>query len=365
VSGWTAQRGDIRRCRVRCRFLACAVAWLAGCDREPVREFDHSTFDSELLRGVVLSAAPAIGRPFQLRSIGDWLVIADGIRDPALHMLDRRTGELVRSVGRNGEGPGDFASSPRLHVRPGDSAVVWAWDSRLGRLTRVDPVAPPASWVVVNVEPVPGAGFAGRGTPWNIAWLEPDRLVGVHASDSAHFSILSPAGKVLGTVPGELLGPNEASRYERLQATMSGLSTCAWPGRGYALIYHSVGRIEFYDRDAHRVRLADVPFPSEPFTEDDQGKPRLDNSTNYYRACVVHGDRLYAAFSGRRDSDYEPSDAARYAAEFVHVFGWDGALRTVYRLDRDVYSMDIPAEGGVIYAGSPTTAAVYRFAFPL
>lgn len=365
MSGWTAQRPGIGRPWVRCCFLACAVAWPASCDRGPSREFDHSQLEVELLRGEVLSDAAAIGRPAQLRSSGDWLIIGDGLHDPSLHQLDRETGGLVRSVGRKGEGPGDFGSPPRLHLRPGDSSgVVWTWDRQLGRLTRVDPALPPTSWTVVSVEPVPGAGFAGIATPWGIAWLEPDRLVGVHPSDSAHFSIFSAAGRVLRTVPGELLGPDEASRYRRLQATMSGLSTCAWPGRGFALIYHSVGRIEYYDREAQRVRLADVPFPSEAFTEDDQGNPRLNNSTNYYRSCVVHDDRLYTAFSGRRDSDYDPSDAARYAAEFVHVFDWDGGLRKVYRLDPAIYSIDIPAEGRVIYAGSLTDAAVYRFALP-
>jgi hypothetical protein len=234
----------------------------------------------------------------------------------------------------------------------------------LGRLTRIDPAGSLVAPTVVQVDHVPGAAFAGLATAWRVAWIEPDLLVGVHPSDSAHFSIVSPAGRVLRTVPGELLGPNEASRYQGLQATMSGLDTCAWPDRGYVLIYHGVGRIEYYDREAHRVRLVDVPFPSEPFTEDDEGNPRLDNSTNYYIACVVHEDRLYAAFSGRHDPDYEGSDDVPYAAEFVHVFDWDGALREVYRLDQAIYSIDSPAEGGVIYAGSPTTAAVYRFSLP-
>ena len=365
VSRWAAQRAGMGRFRVPCCFLACAVAWLAACDREPSGGFDHSKFDVQLLHGEVLSASPVIGEPFQLRSSGDWLFIGDAIHDPSLHLLDRRTGRLIRSFGRKGKGPGDFSSSPLLLRRPGDSSgVVWTWDMSLGRLTRIDAAAPLVRPTVVQVEHVPGAAFAGIATPWRVAWLSPDLLIGVHPSDSAHFSIFSPAGRVLRTVPGDLLGPNEASRGQRLQATMGGLGICAWPDRGYVLIYHRVGRIEYYDSEAHRVRLVDVPFPSEPFTEDEEGKPRLDNSTNYYMACVVYDDRLYAAFSGRRDSDYEGSDAASYAAEFVHVFDWDGALREVYRLDQAIYSIDIPAEGGVIYAGSLTTAAVYRFSLP-
>jgi hypothetical protein len=339
----------------------CGVL-LHACDQPRASDggrppyFDHTRFQPGLLRGEILTGAPVIGRPVDPGISGQRLWIADAAQDPSVHMLDMGNGELLMSMGRKGEGPGDFSARPHLHVRPGDTAgAIWTWDRPLQRLTRLDPEAPLTDPTTITVEPGPG------GLAYRVVWLEPDRLVGIHASEETRFSLLSASGERLRSVPGELLGPKEVSQSLRMRQTTSGFYACPWPGRGFVMIYFRVGRIEFYDREAQLVRLADVPFASEAFTEDPEGDFVPAPDRNYYRSCAVHDDRLFAGFSGRADSDYEDPTPASYAIEFLHVFDWDGVLRQVYALEPEIHAIAIAGDGGVLFGTSLNTAAIYRY----
>jgi hypothetical protein len=344
--------------------MAFIVPWLCvACADEPSASFDHRRFEPVPLQGEVLNADPVLARPWAIRWAKGRLWVADGAHDPALHLIDAVSGRLILSIGRKGEGPGEFASVPTIHIAPGDtSGGIWAYDSSLGRLTWLKPLIPLLDPVTVRVEPALGGNVPGGvPVPWRVAWVEPERLIGVNPSDSARFSIISPSGALIRTVPGALLGPMDAPFNERMKATMTGFFLCPWPERGFALLFTHVGRIEYYDRDARAVRVADVPFPSDGFVTDRDGNLKPFYGDNYYKSCVVHDDRLYAAFSGRRDRDYEPGDPASSAAGYLHVFNWSGELTEVFRLNPPVTAIDIPPEGGVLYATSLSTAAIYRF----
>lgn len=333
----------------------CALS--ASCGQSSSPYLDHSQFEPVSLQGEIFHVSPVVGRPAQLGSSGQRLWIADAARDPDLHMLDRASGDLLHSIGRKGQGPGDLASPAQIHVVPGDSSgAIWAWDRGLRRLTRFDGQEPSLDPITVTVE-FP-AGVPG---PYRVAWLEPDLLVGIHPSEEARFSLFTASGQHVKTVPGTFLGPEQVRLSLRRNVTIGSFNACSWPGRGFAIIYFLVGRIEFYDRDAQLVRLAHVPFPSEAFVEED-GEFVPARGREYYRDCVVHDDRLYAAFSGRRESAYEAPDS--YAAEFVHLFDWAGALRRVYRLEPAVHNMEISAEGGALYGASLSDATIYRFTLP-
>jgi hypothetical protein len=293
-----------------------------------------------------------------MESSEGWLWVADAAQDPSLHQLDLASGELVRSIGRKGEGPGDLASSPQIHAAPADTTgAIWTWDFRLRRLTRFDPTDPLIDPLTILVEPPPTAAAA-----WRIAWLESDLLVGIHPSEEERFSLFSASGELRRTAPGTFLGSEEVRLTLRRNVTMSGFLACPWPGRGFAIIYFTVGRIEFYDRDARFVQLASVPFPSEAFVRNGEGSLVAASGREYYRGCLVHEDRLYATFSGRRAADYEGPSS--YAAEFVHVFDWNGVLREVYELEPAIHQIEIPATGEVLYGASLNDATIYRFPLP-
>lgn len=331
-------------------FLGCEASQSA-----PDRSSDYV-----FVRGELLHNSPAVGIPFEIRTSGRWLWISDAVGDPGLHQLDRYSGELVQSLGRQGEGPGDFSiGRGELLVRPDDdSGSIWTWDYRLARLTRFSPEEGAEAPVVVTIDRNP----MRPDPPWRVGWLEPDLLVGVNPSEKTRFTLFRPSGELVRNVPGDFLGPEEVPIAQRRNSTIEGFSICPWPARGFAIIYFRVGRIEFYDRTARFVRLANIPFPSEPFIRDRGGSFRAVRGREYYRSCVVHADHLFAAFSGRRSADFEGPEG--YASEYIHEFDWEGQLLQIYSLRPEIHAIDFGPEGRSFYGSSLTDASIYHFTLP-
>lgn len=78
-------------------------------------------------------------------------------------LMFSRDGEFLRSVGRQGEGPGEFADPVELGVIGGDSIVVWDWG--LGRLQLFGPDGFPGRTVRLQppvVNPTGHVGMLGR-----------------------------------------------------------------------------------------------------------------------------------------------------------------------------------------------------------
>jgi hypothetical protein len=148
-----------------------------------------------------------------------------------------------------------------------------------------------------------------------------------------------------------------------MAATDQGFQLCAWPGRGFVIANMNVGRVELYDDRASLVRLAEVPFPSEPvFEPDQQNTLRFRDPRAFYLGCTANEDFLFALFSGRLDAEYE--GYSRSSGEFVHVFDWEGRLRSVFRLDQEIHQIAVDQDGVFLYASSMVEGAVYRYALP-
>jgi hypothetical protein len=129
------------------------------------------------------------------------------------------------------------------------------------------------------------------------------------------------------------------------------------------VVHFLVGRIEFHDKDANLVRLARVPYPSDPKLEtNDAGQVQWAMERGWYYDCTATHDFLYTLFSGRQASAYD--EDARASGEFVHVFDWDGNLKAAYRLDRDIRAIAISPAGTQLFAASIVDGGIYRFDLP-
>lgn len=371
-----------RPCVVRARRLGAldplrrgAVFFLLGvaigCERgtgdledpAPAEAGESRVASVVALRGEVLSNAAAIGIPSEIRWTTGHLWVSDVAHDPAIHLLDDETGTLRMSLGRRGDGPGEFQSVPHLVLDPRDgSGAMWGWDRDLGRLTLLEPSVPVRSPRVLRVAPSAADSVVGGvRVPWRVIWLDDGVLVGVNASEENRFSFISLDGTIVRSVAGPLLGTEAATPTQRVRATMSGFMTCGWPTRGFVILYKFLGRVEFYDLEGRFVRAAEVPSPSDGFVTGPSGTPVADFSESHYQSCTVRGDRLFAGYAGRVYDDFEPGDPSSYAVGHIHVFGWDGRLERQYHLDRPVFAIDIDSEGNNLYATSLVTSAIYRF----
>jgi hypothetical protein len=339
--------------------LLAACVTLHACDTPDSSQtfFAHADLSVDSLESISISAPPAIGRPTLLRMTGRHLWISDLASDPGLHVVDAETGVLVRSFGRMGEGPGEFSTRPfGLEIAPGDSSAVWAFDLSLQRLTRFEATSP-------MLDEAPAIHLRGDIRVQRVAWVTQDRLVGIANSDEARFLFFSPSGERTGEAAGALLGSPDVPRGARLAASNGGIKVCAWPGRGFAIVNFMVGRIEYYDVDANFVREPAVPYRSEPeFEPDSTGRVVFVTPRRWYFDCSATRDYLFALFSGRLQSRYEGD--ARSSAEYVHVFDWDGALRAVYHLDREVRAIVADDSGSLLFAASLVDGGLYRYDLP-
>ena len=358
-----------QRMKGRGRFSRSAASSLAlllivGCSDERLGRGrdrgEQEAWDVQpiTLQAQLLSDAPALGRPSRLHVSESHLWVVDSHSDPGLHVLDVETGAVILSVGRRGEGPGDFYRYPfSLHSRSDDGDAVWAWDMSLQRLTRFEP-RPPVDYEFEVIT------IRGEEQVLRLVWVDSGEMIGTAYSEPNRFQAFSRDGEFLRSIPGALLGPPAASISERLRATATGVVVEPWPGHGFVIAHLLSSRIEYYDANANLVRLADVPDPWGPvFEEGRTGDLVFNNRRSAYRSCSTTEDYLFALYSGRPDSIEDRAWAQ--SSKFLHVFDWEGNLRALFQLDRDVGEITVDPSGTTLFAASLFDSHIYKYALPV
>ena len=305
------------------------------------------------VRAKLVSHSPAIGRPGRAAVDGHWLWIQDSAGDPGLHLIDANTGGLIQSVGRLGEGPGEFSGGTLFGLSiAGAEGAAWAWDGGMQRVTLFQP-RPRAEYypVIIDLQapqrirrviPIAGKGFIGQANALQARWF-------VFDADGTLQQSIPPAA---------LLGPEDAPVGERLNGKNSSTAICPWPGRGFVAAYGAFGRVECYDENARFVRVADVPFPSEMrMRVDNQGVARHENRRASYKSCATTSEHVFAVFSGH----WKGPGEVHYWGSFVHVFDWEGELRAVVHLNKPIFGIAIEPRSATLYGTSPMTAEVFSF----
>lgn len=314
-------------------------------------ELSHAAFHPLVLHGTPVVSSGAIGQPRRMVVQGRRLWIADRIGDPFVHWVDLDKRAIVRSVGRTGQGPGDFASAMTTDVRPGDSLATWVFDIKLERVTRV--MSLPAPGVAEVIRAPLGDDAMG------LAWLDKDHLLAVGYSDTARFAIADTFGKVMRLAPGSLLGSDSIPIQVRRDAS-TGFAICVEPGGNrFALAFVGGGRIDYYRANAAPAARVRVPLPSNgDFVRDRHGEWEAPMPRYYYLDCSASDGQLYALFSGRLAVATQRSRSAE--ARYVHAFDWKGHLTAVYELDRLVGTIAIDGDS-VLYAAGGDLDGVYAY----
>jgi len=343
--------------------LLCVL--LLGCGGEsefPVTqledgsvEIDHSGLPQQNLQGELLVSTEIIGDPRYASVVGRQLWISDRAGDPWLHVIDLEADSIVISFGRTGEGPGDFSEVPQLSNRLHDSGGIWAYDARLRRLTRLSTRPDEPVDIRTSLD-------GSVGHVWSFLWQGPDSIIGIGDVDSSRIVIADSSGRLVRFVPRQLLGPDSASLESR-RSISSAYVACAQPEAGrLAILYLAAGLIELYQSDGTYLTSAKVPYAnSGVWIEDERGRINFSKDWYYYVSCTPSRRFLYALFSGRR-SDGVGGPTAR-AARFVHVFDWDGNLKSILALDRELSTVAVDGDT-VLYGTGQNADGVFRFLLP-
>ncbi len=307
------------------------------------------------LVGALEVTAPIIGMPRHMATNGAFMWLYDRVGEPYFHLIDLSHHRIAVSYGRSGEGPGDFASVASLQVRPGDTSGVWAYDPQLRRLTQLTPNRNRVRGRTITV--------SGGRRPYDLLWLDRDRLLGINDLDTNRFQVFDTSGNLLRTMSGPLLG-SDSMPWQVRRGLSSAFVACVDPAGGrFAVLFVGAGRIDIHDTSGALVRHADVPFVSDgEFHRDRDGRYSFGTRWRYYADCAATTRYLYALFAGYRTD--VPGASRDVAATHVQVFDWNGALRGEYHLDRPMGNIAVVGDT-LLYAASMITPGVYRYRLPV
>jgi hypothetical protein len=286
--------------------------------------------------GRVLFDGDALATPTQIAVSNGRIVLVDGFAERPIHVLDA-AGRYLAGLGGSGEGPGEF-EGPRAVEPAEDGQGFWVFDAALSRLTLVEPdrwAAIPASdrvtlsihtpAMVTNLVRRPEEGFLAVG------FFGDGRL--------GHFTGDGEYEGASGAIPGSSVEAPPEVLQHAYRGTLK-----ADPSRTrLVLANRHAGFLEVFTSDGELVRRIDGPFPFEPVFEVKMGEqgPSLATGEDLrfgYVDVAVTSERIYALFSGRTRAGH-PGEAI-YGRD-VHVFDWEGTLRSVLHLDADAMAIAV------------------------
>lgn len=329
--------------------LTCV--YMASCtgDSAPGKhgpgELDHSKLRPTRLEGRVLASGEYLSLPTELALVNGQLLVVDGSSDSVLHVIDARDGRHVRSQGRRGEGPGEYAGAWSVAREARTPGRPWVYDLQLARLTRVDLSAASGSPSEAEIIRVQGEALATQPV-----WVHDSLLVSPSFSPRGRLSFFGADG-AFRRAAGPLPKGNGGVPPSVLQQAWTG-TLVANPRTGsLALVTRHADQVEIYGPDGTPVQTVRGPFRFDPqFTaEQVQGQPVMASSDAMrfgYIDAEATGEAIYALFSGRTRERF--NQAASFG-RYVHVYDWSGGLAHVYRLDSDILAITLAPDGKRLY----------------
>jgi len=319
----------------------------SGADAQGARHaVSGARHDETLLSAAVVSEAGELGIPTRLIVDDRWIFVLDAASDSVLHQFRRDDGVLYRSLGRRGRGPGEFQGAWSISYDHA-SGDAWVYDVSLARVTRI---------VVPRGDPGPAYAdtsiqLAAQGSPTDAVWLDSARLLAPGFYRDARVAVLDGSGRrVAGIGPG----------FTHWSKTVPQVS------QARVALHPRAHRAVLANRNLASLELIDLERATTTTVQGPVDLPRVSGPARLgaiaYVDVAVTATSIYALFSGR-----DPATVGQAASfgDRIHVFGWDGALERILRLDGDVIAIAVAEDESAIYAlrHEPLPALV-RFDLP-
>ncbi len=300
---------------------------------------------------IVLSSEE-LAVPTDVEIVGEYLVLVDRRAEHPIHVLRRASGELVRSLGREGDGPGEYRALRSITPIPGSSTEFWAYDMANARLTHIDladeqTLARPWEAQLLKLE------TPARVT--GIEWAADNSVIAAGFFDAGRLGLFASDGTMLGAVGDLPTHTEQETPAIVLQHAYMG-TLKAHPDRSrLAMGLRHASWIEI--RDANGVLLARTELPSERFgpefeVADTEKGPmmRSDETLRFgYIDIAVTSGRIYGLYSGRTRAGNR--GRANFGQQ-IHVFDWSGELIEVTDVERDLIAIAVDADDSLLYGVS-------------
>ena len=299
----------------------------------------------------ILNQSEELAIPTDVEIVGEHLVLVDRRANQPIHVLHATSGELLRSIGRDGDGPGEYRALRSVSRVPGSATAFWAYDMADSRLTYVDladegALARPWDSVLFRLSAqaqVTGVEFASDHSIIAAGFFPDGRL-----------GQFGPDGQMLRAF-GELPSSSQEAPATVVQHAYMGTLKAHPNGSRMAIGLRHASWIEI--RDADGAIIGKTELPSEAFAplfevaETEKGPMmRSDATLRFgYIDVAVTSSRIYGLYSGRTRDGYRGN--ANFGWQ-VHVFDWSGRLLTVIDVEQDLIAIAVKADGSKLYGVS-------------
>jgi len=299
------------------------------------------------LAATVLHASPKLAIPTRLEVVGDFVTVLDAAADSVLHVVNRHTGALVRSLGRRGRGPGEFYGAWALDVAKEGEDVVWVYDLSLRRLTRVPLTLSAGS----AAEPAMVSLTDGR-LVMEPRWRDADTLLSAGLFNDARLELYDVGGRHVRRVGQAVSQP--PSQPPQANQTRLALDP---GGRLAALVYRYQSTLEIVEIASGATRTIEGPV------DVTMHRPSGTLDRFAYVDVAATPRWIVALFSGR---DVRAYGLDAPFGRCLHVFDWRGDLAAAFELDADALAIATESDGRFVYAlRHQPTPAVIRFTLPV
>jgi hypothetical protein len=287
---------------------------------------------------------------------GTYLFITD-IKPPYVHVLNVITGDHRRSFGLEGEGPGDFPSTPLVVAGSTRGDTVWFYHVRQGRLSGV-------AIQDLSVDTLPSISATRAFDPrsgWTFAIDGPDaagNLLGMtEAPNGIETFAYSLPGDSLIT-RGTLALNDERMVPSSLGQAYQGI-LCYVPQRdAWLQFYRNAGRADIIDVTGAIRGEVPVPFHWPPHVEESTKRPGqmifntfLPQTRHAYSGCAVTERFLYGLYLGHLTGDGGGRNYFdRLPLAEVHVFDMSFNLVKTFVLDHATSVLAVPPGDTVLFS---------------
>ncbi len=310
--------------------------------------FDTYRVEPTHLAGVVVGETTQLQLPTALRVVGPYLVVIDDFSDSVLHVFRGVDGALVRSLGRRGKGPGEFAGAWQIDPVPGSGSEFWVYDLGLRRITHVDLRRVLAGEALAHERMI---NLTSPATVLGPVWLGDTVLVTPGLFAQGRLGYFDSDGRLLRT-RGEL--PRGTGRFPAsvVQSAYQAVLRPSPDRTRLALATRYAGKLDIYDAGGVFLRTAATPFQFEPRYSVAEGARGPVMATDVdvrlgYVDLATTDRYIFALFSGRLRECYKGEAPF---GDVIHVFGWNGDLLRVLKLDASVLAIDVDTGTAALYA---------------
>lgn len=319
--------------------LSVPDGWSFAVETLPPRRAPPDTM--RLVR--VLGDSTLLARVTSALELDGYLLITDSQSSPHVVVMDLRSGELVSTFGRQGQGPGEFIYPGGLRQAPDVARGFWVYDFNLRRLTRLR-LTPRG---VIDRDAVHTTQI---GTGTSLLEVSPlgtgDTLVASGLFEAGTLNLFSASGALVAVMgfPQPFRAP-EVSSPVALRLLNVARMGAAPNRRRIGLVYQFRSVVDIYDFEARTLRRITTPEEVQAVFRIDPESGRFfwgDDNQQAYKSASGTVHYLWALFSGHTDLERrQPSQ--------VRVFTWAGRLVREFALPVGVLQIYVSPDESTLY----------------